>query len=256
MYNSKKVLGLMMIELIVLGAGIGVLSGFFGIGGGAILIPALLMLGYAIKEAIGISIVQMLFSSIYGSYLNHKKGNLDIKMISIIGVGGFVGAFFSGYVAAYLSDETLEIIFLFFVSFALMKLFFNTKELKEKQKTNLSVLFIIGLFLGMISMTIGIGGSIVLVPILVGFMHIDLKKATSAGLFFVAFSSISGVISHTMSGDVNFESGIIIGLASLLGVYVGINLKDKVDNTLQKNLLVGFYMLIVTYLIYRVFINV
>ena len=104
-------------------------------------------------------------------------------------------------------------------------------------------------------MIIGVGGSIILVPILVGFMHIDLKKATSAGLFFVAFSSVSGLISHTISGDVNFESGIVIGLASLIGVYFGINLKDKVDNALQKKLLVGFYLLIVTYLIYRVFIN-
>ena len=245
-----------MVELVILGASIGVLSGFFGIGGGTILIPVLLMFGYAIKEAIGISIVQMVFSSIYGSYLNHKKGNLDIKMVGIIGVGGFIGAFFSGYTAAILSDKTLEIIFLVFASFALMRLFFKTNDTKEKQDINLFVLFILGLFLGILSMTIGVGGSIILVPILVSFWHVDLKKATSAGLFFVVFSSVSGMISHSMSGDVNFESGIIIGLSSLIGVYIGINLKDRVDSVLQKKLLAGFYMLIVTYLIYRVFINV
>ena len=245
-----------MVELIVLGVGVGILSGFFGIGGGTILIPALLMFGYAIKEAIGISIVQMVFSSIYGSYLNNKKGNLDIKMVSIIGIGGFIGALFSGYVAAFLSDKTLEIIFLLFASFALIRLFFKTNKIKDKPNINLLVLFVIGLFLGMLSMTIGVGGSIILVPILVGFMYIDLKKATSAGLFFVVFSSVSGMISHTISGDVNFESGIIIGLASLVGVYIGINLKDKIDSVLQKKLLVGFYLLIVTYLIYRIFINV
>jgi uncharacterized membrane protein YfcA len=46
----------MTIELIVIGSLIGVLSGFFGIGGGAILVPALLMLGFDIKSAVGISV--------------------------------------------------------------------------------------------------------------------------------------------------------------------------------------------------------
>ena len=245
-----------MIELVILGASVGVLSGFFGIGGGTILVPSLLMIGYAIKEAIGISIVQMVFSSIYGSYLNNKKGNLDIKMVGIIGIGGSVGDFISGYTSAMLSNETLEIVFLFFASFALIKLFFKTKNIKEKEDVNLFVLFVFGLFLGILSMTIGVGGSIILVPILVSFWHIDLKKATSAGLFFVVFSSVSGMISHSMNGDVNFESGIVIGISSLIGVYIGINLKDKVDSVLQKKLLVSFYMLIVTYLIYRIFIDV
>ena len=62
-----------MIELILLGLLVGLLSGFFGIGGGTILVPILLLLGYDTKIAIGISVVQMVFSSIYGSFLNFKK---------------------------------------------------------------------------------------------------------------------------------------------------------------------------------------
>ena len=102
-------------------------------------------------------------------------------------------------------------------------------------------------------MTIGVGGSIILVPILVGFLHVPLKKAISAGLFFVVFSSVSGLISHTLSSNVDFRSGIIIGSASLIGVYVGIMLKDAVDERLQRNLLVTFYLSVVLYLIQRIF---
>ena len=244
-----------MIELILLGASVGVMSGFFGIGGGTILVPLLLLLGYGTKEAIGISTVQMVFSSIYGSYLNNKKGNLDIKMVGVIGIGGFVGAFFSGYIASYLSDESLEIIFLVFAIFALVRLFFKTKDVKAKENINPYFLFIVGFFLGILSMIIGVGGSIILVPILVGFWHVPLKRAISAGLFFVVFSSVSGMISHAMSGHVDFQSGVIIGISSLIGVYFGVHLKDKVDAVLQKKLLIGFYALVVTYLIYRVFIN-
>ncbi|MEA1892009.1 MAG: sulfite exporter TauE/SafE family protein [Campylobacterota bacterium] len=242
-----------MIELILLGMSVGVLSGFFGIGGGTILIPMLLWLGYETKDAIGISVVQMVFSSIYGSYLNNKKGTLDMPMVVVIGIGGSVGAFFSGYITSSFSDLTLEMIFLSFAVFALLRLFFKPKEHKDQKDVSKVTLLMIGIPLGALSMTIGVGGSIILVPILVGFLHVDLKKAISAGLFFVVFSSVAGFISHMYAGDVDYESGIIIGLASLVGVYIGIYLKDKVDVLTQKKLLVGFYLLIVLYLVQRIF---
>jgi len=243
-----------MIELMLLGCGVGVLSGFFGIGGGTILVPLLLILGFETKVAIGISVVQMVFSSVYGSYLNNKKGTLDIEMVAVIGIGGFIGSLLSGLIASNIDDKTLEMIFLSFAIFALLRLFFKTKEHKDQKKVNGFILFIIGFLLGAVSMTIGVGGSIILVPILVGFLHVPLKKAISAGLFFVVFSSVAGLISHATLGHVDFKSGIIIGLASLAGVYTGILLKDKVNENLQRRLLIIFYMIIVTYLIQRIFI--
>ncbi|WP_415398375.1 sulfite exporter TauE/SafE family protein [Sulfurimonas sp. CS5] len=243
-----------MIELIFLGVIVGIVSGFFGIGGGTILVPLLLLLGYETKIAIGIAVVQMVFSSVFGSYINNKKGTLDVAMIGTIGIGGFIGALLSGNITSSFSDEMLEMIFLAFAIFALTRLFFKTKQEKAQRDVNKVVLFIIGFLLGAISMTIGVGGSIILVPILVGFLHVPLKKAISAGLFFVVFSSIAGFISHARLGHVDFESGVVIGLASLFGVYFGIYLKEKVDTTLQKRLLVIFYFLVVLYLVQRIFI--
>lgn len=243
-----------MIELMFLGAIVGLLSGFFGIGGGTILVPFLLLLGYDTKIAIGIAVVQMVFSSVFGSYLNHKKGTLDVAMISTIGVGGFIGALLSGSITSSFDDRTLEIIFLSFAVFALLRLFIKTKEEKPQKEVSKVPLFIIGFILGALSMTIGVGGSIIMVPILVGFLHVPLKKAISAGLFFVVFSSVAGFISHARLGHIDFESGIIIGLTSLVGVYFGIHLKDKVNNVLQRRLMVSFYFLVVTYLVQRIFI--
>ncbi len=242
-----------MIELVLLGVIVGLLSGFFGIGGGAVSIPLLLMLGYDIKVAIGISVTQMVFSSTYGSYLNNKKGTLDVPMIASIGVGGAVGALFSGYIASNIDDFTLEIIFLLFVLFALLRVFFKTKEHREEKKVHKMILFLVGVPLGAISMTIGVGGSIILVPLLVSYLYVPINKATSAGLFFVVFSSIAGTISHATAGDVKYECGIIVGLASLVGVYVGIYFKDKIDLILQRKLLVIFYFMILVYLAKRIF---
>ena len=242
-----------MVELLILGFSVGIVSGFFGIGGGTILVPSLLFFGFQTKVAIGISVVQMVFSSMYGSYLNNKKGTLDIPMVLIIGFGGFVGALLSGSITSSFDDKTLEFVFLSFATFALLRLFFKTHEHKDQKEVNKIILFIIGMIIGAISMTIGVGGSLILVPILVGFLHVPLKKATSAGLFFVVFSSVSGLISHSLHGYVDYESGIIIGLASLVGVYLGIHLKHKVDVIVQKRLLISFYVMVVVYLAQRIF---
>jgi len=241
-------------ELLLVGLFVGLLSGFFGIGGGTILVPLLLFLGFDIKSAIEISVVQMVFSSIFGSYINNKKGTLDIALVSFIGFGGSVGAFFSGYLTDFFAPKTLQIIFLIFAIFALFRVFFKPKNSKKtaKKPANL-ILFLIGVPIGAISMTIGVGGSIILVPILVGFLHIPLKEATSAGLFFVIFSSISGFVSHFGNG-MDIYSGALIGLASLFGVYFGIELKHKVKSDIQKTSLLIFYLLVVVYLIKKTFL--
>jgi len=242
-----------MIELLVLGSIVGMLSGFFGVGGGTVLVPLLLLLGYDTKIAISISVTQMVFSSIYGSYLNNKKGTLDIPLVTYIGLGGFSGGLLSGFIVNLFSNTLLELIFLSFALFALLRVFFKTEEHREQREVSKILLFFIGFPLGALSMTIGVGGSIILVPILVGFLHLPLKQATSAGLFFVVFSSLSGFLSHYVSGEMDLKSGIVIGLASLLGVYIGIILKDTVSVKLQRNLLVGFYLLVVLYITKRIF---
>lgn len=242
-----------ILEFILLGVGVGILSGFFGIGGGTILVPALLYLGFATKEAIGISVVQMVFSSIYGSYLNNKKGSLDIAMISMISIGGFFGAQLGGIVTSNMNDETLEFVFLVFVVFAIVRMFFKTVQSHPKKSVNKIILFMLGIAVGIIGIAIGVGGSIVLVPVLVGFMHVELKKAISAGLFFVIFSSISGLISHSMNGNIDFKHGILIGAASLVGVHFGVLLNGRVESVFQKKLLISFYLIVVAYLAKRLF---
>ncbi len=244
-----------MIELALLGCGVGILSGFFGIGGGTILVPMLLIMGYDIKTAIGISIVQMVFSSIFGSYLNARRGTLDIPMVFTIGMGGFAGALASSVIVAQSSPLLLETIFLGFVLFALARVYIKTEQGGEVRQVHPAILFGVGAVVGAFAISIGVGGSILLVPLLVGFLHVPLKKAVSAGLFFVVFSSLSGLISLSIGYEIDYESGIIIGLASLVGVAAGIALQHRTKDELQKKLLILFYISIAAYLLYRVTLN-
>ncbi|MEA3522882.1 MAG: sulfite exporter TauE/SafE family protein [Campylobacterota bacterium] len=244
-----------MIELAFLGLNVGVLSGFFGIGGGTILVPLLLMMGYDMKSAIGIAIVQMVFSSLFGSYVNKKKGTLNISMVLSLGLGGFVGALSSSFLISSFDAKVLEWVFFAFVIFALIRLYFKTVQEQKTKVVHPIILFTLGLIVGAISISIGVGGALLLTPILVGFLHVSLKEAIAAGLFFVVFSSISGLISLSFNGSIDYYHGIIIGIASLFGVYGGIWLKHQTDDILQKRLLVLFYALIATYLFFRLVVN-
>ena len=243
-----------MIELIIVGIFIGTMSGFFGIGGGMILVPILLVLGFDIKDAIGISIIQMVFSSIFGSYLNYKKGLLLIGEGVFVGVGGFVGGYIGGYVTHTVSDAVLQGLFISILRFALFRLMFSTNHADDVQTKSLNkaLLFGIGIGIGIFSITLGIGGSIILTPILVGLLHYPLKKAVSAGLFFVVFSSIAGMISRLSTGTIDFGTGFIVAVASLFGVALGIWLKDHVTSKNHKISLLLLYIFALGMLIKKI----
>jgi len=234
----------MFVELILVGIFIGTMSGFFGIGGGMILTPVLLLLGFDIKSAIGISIMQMVFSSLFGSYLNYKKGLLLLGEGLFIGSGGFIGGYIGGHVTGYVPDSILQGLFFGLLFFALFRLIFSHNHEDDAKTKSLPkpILFILGLLTGIFAITLGIGGSIILTPLLVGVLHYPIKRAVSVGLFFVVFSSVSGLLSRLSIGTIDFENGLLVALSSLLGVAIGIWLKDVVSSKKHKIALIALYI--------------
>jgi uncharacterized protein len=242
----------LILELAGFGIITGFISGFFGVGGGMILVPILLLVGYVMKEAVAISIMQMVFSSIYGSFLNSKYAQNVVKDGIVIGAGGFVGGLQSGYIVTNVSNEFLQYLFIAILIFSILRIFYSPAihdcERREHSKVTL---FLIGSFIGIIAMSIGVGGSILLTPILVGFMKYDLKSATALGLFFVIFSSIAGFVSISMHGQMLYLEGAIVGMASLVGVYFGIKIKHLVQATSYKKYILILNVIILIAMLYK-----
>lgn len=242
-----------MIELLIFGAMTGLISGFFGVGGGMVLVPILLFAGFMMKEAIAISVMQMVFSSIYGSFLNSKKAKNVLKDGLIIGLGGFFGGLQSGFIVSNVSNENLKFVFIAILFYSIFSIFKAPAQVDDNQKKNPNkfILFLIGALIGATAMSIGVGGSILLTPLLVSFLNYDLKKATSLSLFFVIFSSIAGFTSMAINDQMLFKEGAIVGLASLLGVYFGIKLKNIIKSTSYKKYILILYIFILISMIYK-----
>ena len=228
----------------------GISSGLFGIGGGIIIVPSMLSLNLSSHSAIGISVFQMIFASIFGSYLNYKKKNLNIKDGIFIGIGGLIGASFSGIFLKYISDITLTSIFLFVSIIFFIKYAFGLKEnITNTKRSNILkniILLTCGAFTGIFAISLGIGGGLLIAPILAYFLGYDSKKVVPLSLFFIIFASISGIFSFINSNIIDeqiIKKGFIVGIASIIGVFIGIKIMEKITISYHRIFLLSIYLL-------------
>lgn len=236
---------MLFVELFIIGIGVGYIAGFFGIGGGTVVVPIMVAFGYDIKTAIGISVMQMIFSATFGSYLNYKAGLLKLNRGVVLGLGGLAGASFSGIIVSYAPAILLESLLLATFILSLLKLYFMPNSDGSNANNSLFLLFLVGLFVGALAISIGIGGGVFIAPILVGFLHYELKKAVSMGVFFVMFAAFSGFISLSSSGHVSYLEGAFLGLGSLIGAYFGTKKTQAMDKKVLKKWFLLFYILMI-----------
>lgn len=120
-----------IVSLIAIGLGAGVLAGLFGIGGGIVIVPALVfLLGMSQHTATGTSLVALLLPvGILGVWNYYQSGNITaehIKFGLIVAAGLFVGTFFGSKIALDLSKETLQKAFaVFLIILSIYILFFK-----------------------------------------------------------------------------------------------------------------------------------
>jgi uncharacterized protein len=107
----------MVSVFLAIGLTAGVLSGLFGIGGGVLIIPALVFFAqFHTKLAIGTSLGAMLLPvGLLGAYTYYQDGNLNVKASLLIALGLFLGAYGGARLAQVLSGTTLQRMFAVFI---------------------------------------------------------------------------------------------------------------------------------------------
>ena len=102
---------LQLIVFITSGILVGVAASFTGLGGGFLIIPLLLFLGFTAQKAVGTSLLAIVIVSLSAVTAHGRLANVDYKTALLIGVGGIIGAQIGAHLVQYVSTENFRKIF-------------------------------------------------------------------------------------------------------------------------------------------------
>ena len=124
--------------IILVGIGAGMLSGLVGVGGGLVIVPALVyFIGFSQKTAQGTSLGLILLPvGIFGVLQYYKHGHVDFRIVGILAIGFLAGSFFGSKIALSLPQETVKKIFAVLMILIAIKMLFLDKPKKTGEGEN------------------------------------------------------------------------------------------------------------------------
>jgi uncharacterized protein len=241
-----------------LGLAVGLLSGLFGVGGGFLMTPLLIMFGIPATVAAATDSNQIVAASTSGTYAHWRVGNVDFKMGLYLLAGGFIGGLFGvqgikvlnamgnadfvikmtyvlmlGTVGTYMFIESLmsmkknkaaenkptkESGFSKFLKSLPMQTHF------EKSGVTHSVLLpiIFGGFVGVLAAVMGVGGGFLMVPVMVYILRMPMHVVVGTSLFQILFNCIEVTFLQAYTNhSVDFILAVLLLIGSTFGAQVG-----------------------------------
>lgn len=255
-----------LLLLLAGGALTGFLAGFFGVGGGIILVP--ILLAYlsatgvsslvATHIAFGTSLLVIVFTSLSSAYEYRRNGHVVWRAVMVIGIASVVGAWLGSWVASELRGETLQKIFAGVVVVAAIRLLSEQRKPKgeERPRMGFAGLSLTGLVVGVVSSLAGVGGGVFSVPIMYTLLRFPLKKAlgtSSATIVITALAAVTGYIVRGWgspllppytTGYVAHLAAIPLALTSIPLARVGASLAHKTRAENLRKLFAAFLLVI------------
>ena len=131
-----------IVILLIIGLAAGIMGGLVGIGGGIVIVPALIyFLSFSQKEAQGTSLgILLLPIGILGLWQYYKAGYVDMRIVWLIAVGFLAGSYFGSKIALSLPQETVKKIFAILMIAVAFKMLFIDKKVKDDESSISSLL--------------------------------------------------------------------------------------------------------------------
>lgn len=230
MNEHEKPAGLLLIIIGLVG---GLLSGVFGIGGGVVIVPALIGLAkLSHRHAAGTSVAAIFPAAIVGSITYGIQGNMDWIAALLLAAGIIVGAQVGSKLLSVLPVRLLQFLFLGFILVVIVSLWIIVPS--RDQVIELGVLAGIGLALtgfltGVLSGLLGVGGGVIVVPVLMFFFGSSDLIAKGTSLLMMIPGSLSGTIANLKRGNVNIRAAAFVGIAAALAAPFGAIVAEWLD---------------------------
>lgn len=200
---------LYVIALLTTGIGVGFASGLLGVGGCFIMIPVqywvLTAMGIdptiAIRVAFGTNLLVVLPTALSGAIGHSKKRAVLWKAGLVLGITGAFSSLLGGYVDVHLPGQIVTTIFgLAILAGGIRMLTAKPPKVTEEPTKSVFAYFLWGIPLGFACGLIGIGGGVLMVPIMVVILKFNMHQAVGTSTAMMIFTSIGGVISYMIEG--------------------------------------------------------
>ncbi len=245
-----------MVILVLTGAGVGFASGLLGIGGSTIMVPVtffvLTALGIpgqiAIKLAFGTNLLVVFTTALSGMNAHRRKDMVWWRPGIIMGISGAFGAATGAvFTVKFMNETILRQIFGLIVAIAAFRMMVSklpdNPDSGTMPESELWMLLPLGFVTGIVGGMLGIGGGIIIVPVLTLLLKFDMHHAIGTSLLVMTFMSIAGAFSYSVTGlsvaglppfsvgYVNFAIWGCLMLPAVLTAYIGATAAHRLPAT-------------------------
>ena len=253
--------------IILTGIVAGIMSGLFGIGGGIVIVPALVaFMGMGILEANATSLAAMLLPvGILGVINYYKAGFIKIKDSLWIATGLLGGSFIGAELALSVNVNLLAKLYALFLLYVALSYFdipafFNRTKKQEKvaeQKTEPKAyaawqFIFLGVGAGIIAGMFGKGGGVVIVPVLTKFFRYEPKTATATSLAALQLPvGLPSVIVYAEGGHFHWEYAVLMAAGIVIGAFFGSKAAIKLPVATFKKIYAAFLIGVAAYMVVK-----
>ncbi len=259
-------LSMNLLMLLGMGGAVGFLSGMFGVGGGFLMTPLLIFSGIPPAVAVATEANQIVASSVSGSLAQWRRNNVDIKMGTVLLIGGVIGAVFGVQLVKLLrqAGQVDLIISLSYVTFlgiiGSLMLIESLRAIRRsragkpiparrpgqhnwihglpfKMRFKRSKLYIsaipplvIGAFVGLLAAIMGVGGGFIMVPAMIYLLRVPTNVVVGTSLFQIIFVTAMVTILHSAT---NQTVDVILALVLMIGGVIGAQFGARAGQNLK-----------------------
>ena len=227
--------------LVALGVFVGAYGTMVGVGGGFLIVPALLFMHVPPRMAAGTSLAVVFANAASGTVSYLRQRRVNIRSGLIFSIAGLPGAFLGAYVDQHLPHRLFTILFGILLVAVAVRLFVAPKPRQQRQSNddrsdaagelhyNVWLAIGIAFVVGFVASMFGIGGGVVQVPAMVYLFGFPAHVATATSHFTIALTSLFGTASHVRYHDVLALPAVLLACGAIVGAQFGAALSRRVE---------------------------